>query len=157
MASILVVDDEVAMRELYHRLLLAQGHLALDARTAEEALDLLAMTDEIAVVVADLQMPGKGGEWLVTEVRQRFPTIAVVLATAEDTVSGTLSLQPSVVRYLVKPISGEQLVAAVEQAITWHEQQVRLSRQIQDGADPIESWLDKKLTRGPGDGDHSKS
>jgi CheY-like chemotaxis protein len=157
MSSILVVDDEVAMRELFRRLLLAQGHLILEARTAEEALDLLALTPDIFVVIADLQMPGRGGEWLVGQLRERFPTIAVVLATADATVPGTLSLQSAVVSYLLKPISGAQLEAAVERAYEWHEQQTGLNRDRDQasGIDPVESWLDQKLNRGHGDGTKS--
>ena len=155
MSSILVVDDEAAMRELFNRLLLPQGCHIFEARTAEEALDLLAGTSDIHVVVADLQMPGRGGEWLVEEIRRRFPTVAIVLATAHDTVPGTLSLLPAVVGYLVKPIVREQLVAAVERGLAWHEGQAMQGGSPPGGADPIESFLDMKLTRGRGDGTKS--
>jgi len=147
MAAILVVDDESGMRELAARQLLVAGHLTHAARTAEEALDVLALTSDIAVVVADLQMPGHGGAWLVEQIVQRFPAVAVVLATADAAVPGTLSLQSPVVRYLVKPISGDQLLAAVAQGIGWHEQQRRELPNPDGGADPFGPWLDRKLTR----------
>lgn len=148
MSSILVVDDEPAMREFYRRVLTAAGHLAIDARTAEQALDFLTLSPDIRVVVADLQMPGHGGAWLVDQIRQRFPNVAVILATADDTVSGAVTLQPSVVSYLVKPISSEQLLAAVSAAL----QEPVSAAAADSGADPIEAWLDKKLTHPHGDG-----
>lgn len=151
MSSILVVDDEVAMREFYARALIAGGYLPIDSRTAEEALDYLSRSPEIPVVIADLNMPGHGGAWLVEQVRQRFPNVAVILATADESVSGTLSLQPSVVRYLVKPISAVVLLAAVQEAVEWHAQRASGSTAASGGGDPIEAWLDKKLTRGHGD------
>jgi len=155
MSSILVVDDESAMRSLYARALIADGHLAIEARTAEEALDFLTPSPDITVVIADLDMPGNGGAWLVEQMRGRFPNVAVILATASDTVPGTLSLQPAVVSYLVKPISAERLRAAVSEALAWRSQHAGPSTSGPASADPFESWLDRKLTRGHGDDDRN--
>ena len=154
MSTILVVDDESAMRTLYARALLVSGYLTVEARTAEEALDFLALSPDTPVVVADLDMPGHGGAWLVDQMRGRFQNVAVILATANETVPGTLSLQPSVVSYLVKPISPDRLRAAVSVALAWHERQSASARPVAGGKDPIEGWLDQKLTRGHGDGDN---
>jgi len=150
-SSILVVDDEAAMREFYRRALAAGGYLPLDVRTAEEALDFLTMTPEIQVVVVDLTMPGKGGAWLIEQMRQRFPSVAVILATADERVSGTLSLLPSIVNYLVKPISAEQLLNAVRDAL--ENKTESATSATSSGTDPIESWLDRKLTHRQGNGD----
>jgi DNA-binding NtrC family response regulator len=147
-SSILVVDDEAAMREFYRRALAAGGYLPLDVRTAEEALDHLSMTPEIQVAVVDLSMPGKGGAWLIEQMRQRFPSVAVILATADEQVSGTLSLLPSIVNYLVKPISAEQLLNAVRDAL--EASTASATPATSSGADPIESWLDRKLTHRQG-------
>lgn len=152
MSSILVVDDEAAMRELYRRLLFAEGYLTLDARTAEEGLDLLALTPDIFVVVADLSMPGHGGEWLVDQLRQRFPNVAVILATANENVPGTLTLQPAVVQYIVKPIKPERLLRAVATALAWHEKRTNPPQGQSGKDDSIEAFLDRKLNRGGGDG-----
>jgi DNA-binding NtrC family response regulator len=155
MSSILVVDDEPAMREFYGRALLAGGYLAIESRTAEEGLDYLSGSADIGVVVADLNMPGRGGAWLVDQVRLRFPNVAVILATGDETVPGTLSLQASVVKYLVKPVSAVSLLVAVREALEWRQQRSIASPAGGAGADQIEAWLDKKLTRGHGDGtDH---
>lgn len=153
MSSILVVDDESAMRSLYARALVADGHLTIEARTAEEALDRLTAAPDIGVVVADLDMPGHGGAWLVEQLSRRFPRVAVILATANASVSGALSLQSAVVRYLVKPVSADQLRTAVTDALAWHLGQSTQAAVAVPGADPIESWLDRKLTRGHGDDD----
>ena len=149
MSAILVVDDESAMRGLYARMLLAEGHFPLEARTADEALDVLARIEDVPVVIADLQMPGHGGDWLIERIRERFPHVAVILATANQSVSGNVTLQPSVVNYIVKPISRDQLLAAVNNGLTWREQS---SAKQTGGNDPIEDFLDSKLNRGQGDG-----
>lgn len=155
MSTILVVDDEAAMRELSARAL-AGSHLTSTARTAEEALDRLAQSLDIHVVVADLEMPGHGGAWLVEQMRERFPNVAVILATANESVPGSLSLQAAVVCYLVKPISGDQLRAAVSDALAWHARQASPPSAAASASDPIEAWLDKKLTRPNGDDDIPK-
>jgi DNA-binding NtrC family response regulator len=155
MSSILVVDDEAPMREFYRRALAAGGYNPLDVRTAEEAVDFLGMTPGIPVAVIDLSMPGRGGSWLVEQIRQRFPNVAVILATADDRVSGSLSLQPSVVSYLVKPISAQQLLNAVRDALAGRAQHTT-STNTDSGGDSIEAWLDSKLTHPHGDAPDTK-
>jgi len=150
MSSILVVDDEAGMREFYSRALAAGGYRPLDVRTAEEALDYLSLTPDIELAVVDLNMPGHGGAWLIEQMRQRFPNVAVILATADERVSGTVSLQPSVVSYLVKPISAERLLIAVSDAIAARDQVPPVPAQ-EGAADPIDAWLDRKLTHRHGD------
>jgi CheY-like chemotaxis protein len=146
MPAILVVDDEAGMRDVLTRQLSARGHVTLAARTAEEALDRIAIEPEIHVVVADLQMPGHGGAWLVDQLAQKFPDVAVILATADDAVAGMLSLKASVVGYLLKPVSGDQLAAAVTAGLQWHEHHALPSREGRPG-DTFDAWLDKKPTR----------
>jgi len=153
MSSILVVDDEAAMRAFYRRALEAGGYRPLDVRTAEEALDFLALTPDIHLVVVDLNMPGHGGAWLIEQMRQRFPGVAVILATADEQVPGTLSLQPSVASYLVKPISAQRLLDAVGRALAALPQS---PSPADTKGDPIETFLDRKLTHRPGDGNPKK-
>jgi two-component system, response regulator FlrC len=157
MSSVLVVDDEAPMREFYRRVLLAGGYLAIEARTAEEALDYLALSPDIDLVIADLNMPGHGGVWLIDEMRVRYPNVAVILVTADETVPGAVSLQQSVINYLVKPISARALLAAVTGALTIKKPDAPLPTSGTAAADPIENWLDKKLTHARGDGtDHNR-
>jgi CheY-like chemotaxis protein len=146
-AAVLIVDDEPALRELLVRWLAAEPFVALQARDAEEALEVLTQTSGVKVVIADLQMPGMGGAWLVDQMRQRFPSTAVVLATADDRVPGTLSLQPSVVGYLVKPLKRDEILQLVARGVRWTEESARRSR-VPGAADPIEGFLDRKLTHG---------
>lgn len=151
MSSILVVDDEAAMREFYRRALAAGEHFSIGARTAEEALDFLALTPDIQLVVVDLNMPGHGGQWLIEQMRQRFPDVAVILATADENVAGTLSLQPTIVSYLVKPIAAARLLSAVGQALGSPAPPALSSTVPDAAADPYEAWLNRKLTHRHGD------
>jgi DNA-binding NtrC family response regulator len=135
--AVLVVDDEQGLRALLKRWLAVEPYVALEAQNAEEALDVLAQSPEIKLVIADLQMPGKGGAWLVDQMRQRFPTTAVVLATADDQVPGTLSLQPNVVGYLVKPLNRKEVIRLVAEGVRKTAAEVERAR-IRRATDSIE-------------------
>jgi CheY-like chemotaxis protein len=145
MPSILVVDDEVAMREFVHRSLHSLELPVLAAGNAEDALNVLAQVADIAVAVVDLEMPGHGGAWLIDQIQERWPAVSIVLATVDEAVPGTLSLRAPVVRYIVKPVAGTDLVDAVREGLTWHETQLSSHRDA-SGADPVDAFLDRKLT-----------
>jgi hypothetical protein len=77
--------------------------------------------------------------------------VAVVLVTADDAVPGTISLKPSVVSYLVKPVTGEQLADAVANGLIRREHTGgSVDRKTTDRFD---AWLDRKPTRGENDND----
>ena len=148
MPAILVVDDEVAMREFCHRALTIGGYQAIDVRTAEEAVTSLSLRPDIRVVVVGLSTEGHGGTWLVEQMRQRFPDVAVILGTAEDPGAGAVSLQPSVVSRLVRPISAGRLLDAVRYALDQRSQAAPRSA----AGDPVKLFLDRKSTHQRGDG-----
>jgi DNA-binding NtrC family response regulator len=149
-AAVLIVDDEPGMRELLKRWLAGEKYAALEARNAEEALEILALTPDVKVAIADLQMPGKGGAWLVDEMGRRFPSTAVVLATADGQVPGSLSLQRNVVGYLVKPLTRDQVRRYVRNGVQQSLEFAEKAR-LRSATDPIDSFLDRKLTSGNDD------
>jgi DNA-binding NtrC family response regulator len=153
-SSVLIVDDEPGMRELLKRWLTGEEYLALEARTAEDALTVAGEHPDIKVALVDLQMPGLGGAWLVDQLRQLLPAVAVILATADSSVPGTLSLQPNVVGYVVKPLDQRSVMQLVADGVRRSDQHTDARRQR--ATDPIESFLDRKLTRGGHDNDRAK-
>jgi CheY-like chemotaxis protein len=138
MDSILVVDDEPAMREILVRWLKPVGYLITEASNAEAALEILASTP-VDVLVSDIQMPGHDGLWLVARVRERFPQVAIVLATADDTVPPSTSLQPAIADYLVKPFTREPVLSAVARGVTWRR--AIMARTQPDRSDVLDEWL----------------
>jgi DNA-binding NtrC family response regulator len=136
-ATVLVVDDEPGLRGLLTRWLSGAKYVVLQASDAEGGLAMLGQSPEVKVVIADLQMPGRGGGWLVDRMLECFPSIAVVLATADDQVPGTLSLQPSVVGYLVKPLAREALLRVVREGVARRDEFIERAR-IRRATDPPE-------------------
>src|SRR6516162_3641274 len=83
--SVLVVEDDAALREALTETLSGAGLTVLAAADAQEALQLLC--DKIALVISDVQMPGKNGYELLGAIRRTHPYVPVVLMTAYGTVS----------------------------------------------------------------------
>src|SRR5690606_40966147 len=66
-ARCLVVDDEPGVRRALTRLFRQQGFACLEAGTGQEALDLLASTGEVPLIVSDMRMPELDGMGLLQE------------------------------------------------------------------------------------------
>lgn len=142
MSSVLIVDDEPRIRELLVRWLAPAGY---DTREAPDAEAALAAVDASVpdVVLCDVQMPGRDGLWLVEQLRQRVPAVAIVLATANDSVAPVVSLQKGVVEYLVKPFERDRVLAAVRRAVEWHEAAHARGPERMMASDPLAEWLNK--------------
>lgn len=117
--AVLVVDDEQAIRRLLARWLRAEGHIVHEAADGQAAVEVLT-TCSISAVLCDRAMPRRDGDWLVAHIRERFPWIAIVLATGDVSIPPRITLQPGVVGYLVKPFSASCVLDAVENAMAWH-------------------------------------
>lgn len=119
--SILVVDDEEAIRKLMKAVLADSGFRILQAGSSDEALGILEIHgDNIHLVVTDIQMPpGMDGLSLVEAVRRRSPDLPVVFISGYSHLYGRLSDVVDHARtwFLQKPFSPYQLVEAVKQAI----------------------------------------
>ena len=140
MSSVLIVDDEPLIRELLARWLAPAGY---DIREAPDAESALAIVDGAGpdVVMCDVRMPGHGGVWLVEQLHQRFPAVAVVLATANDGLPPGVSLKSGVVDYLVKPLDSNRVLAAVGRAVEWRKAALASEQRQPGGADPFAGWL----------------
>ncbi len=110
---ILVVDDDAPMRELIVRFLDREGYQYKKAASAEEALDLLDQ-EEFALLISDINMPGKSGIDLLREVNSKYPDVAVVMATAVDDRNVAIqSLYMGAYGYITKPFNKNELIINV--------------------------------------------
>jgi DNA-binding NtrC family response regulator len=140
MTIVLVVDDESQIRELLRRWIIAAGYEVREAATAEAALvDMQAAVAD--VILCDVMMPGENGLWLAGKIRAQFPATAVVLATADRTVSPQISMQPGVVAYLPKPFAREHVLHAVKLAVDWHNRAVTERGLGKPDATLLEEWV----------------
>jgi DNA-binding NtrC family response regulator len=144
MSAVLVVDDQPPVREFLVRWLGPAGYETAQAPDAEAALSLLAERS-FDVVLCDVQMPGRGGLWLVDQLRDKFPGVAIVLATGDSTVPPVVSMQSGVVDYVVKPFVRERVLDAVSRAVEWAKH-APAERNRRPGDDPLNEWLNKGRT-----------
>jgi two-component system response regulator FlrC len=108
--SVLVVEDDAALREALLDTLRAAGLAALAAPDAAGALQLLA-TEEVALVISDVQMPGANGYELLTSIRRLRPDLPVVLMTAFGTVAQAVAaMREGATDYIVKPFDAQALI-----------------------------------------------
>ena len=115
MATILLADDDVSMRDFVKRALASEGHTVHSADDGTEALKLLdAYGPSIGMIVTDLDMPGLDGISLAKEARARHPHIAIVFMTAfSDQLDRTKVLGTERVTALAKPFPLDKIKQAV--------------------------------------------
>ncbi len=109
---VLVVDDDDAVRRATERALVSRGFSVLVARSADEALTFLG--EAYDAVIADLVMPGLGGDALVERLREQRPDLPAVLLTGYGRRSVELA-RPF--RLLRKPASPEELARSLRAVI----------------------------------------
>jgi CheY-like chemotaxis protein len=113
-SKVLVVDGEPQILGLLKAALEPHGLCVLTALTSEEAIRIVeAQPTQIAVVLADVQMPGISGPMLVREVVQRAPTIAVALMSAG---AEGESIDPGIPVFS-KPFSLRILIETIEELL----------------------------------------
>ena len=78
---ILVVDDDIQVRELVTELLHELSYDVVVADSAEAALDALASLDRVDLLLSDVGLPGLNGRQLADMVRQGHPTLPVLFMT----------------------------------------------------------------------------
>ena len=118
---ILVVDDSPDTLELLQRNLAAQGWHVLVATRADEALAVLGSA-HVDLVITDIRMPGRSGDELIHDVRERHPDVEIIVVTGYATVEGAVrALQAGAWNYLAKPFTDEELFLAVRQVLARRE------------------------------------
>jgi len=115
--SVLVVDDEEAIRNALERYLTRQG---FDVRTVGSAAEALTALGERPpeLMLCDIRMPGMSGIDLVPQALATDPDLAVLMLSAvNDATSAALCIQRGAMDYLTKPVDLADLSRAVQRAL----------------------------------------
>ncbi|MDR3494051.1 MAG: response regulator [Ancalomicrobiaceae bacterium] len=118
-ATILLVEDEEAVRAFASRALASRGYIVHEAGTGMEALAVMAETDgKIDLVVSDVVMPEMDGPSLLRELRKQQPDLKIIFVSgyAEDAFARNLP-EGEAFHFLPKPFSLKQLATAVKEAL----------------------------------------
>ncbi len=126
---LLVVDDELALQELFASVLRDEGWEGDVARNGDEALRLLA-DHRYEVVLSDIDMPQMNGLQLLRAVRARDLDLPVVLVTGSPRIESAIqALEQGALRYLLKPVALDTLTEAIAGAARLHRV-AKLKRQM---------------------------
>ena len=117
MPTILVVDDELSMREFLKILLEKEGHKALTAPDGEKAYKVIE-NEEFDLVISDIRMPGMGGLELLDSVKKVNPELPFIMITAfaspEDAVQ---AMKHGAYDYITKPFKVNEIKSVINSAI----------------------------------------
>jgi putative nucleotidyltransferase with HDIG domain len=128
MHSVLVVDDDQALRRVIRAWVESAGFQASEAEDADSALHALEARP-VDIAVCDVNMPGWSGVWLAEQIRERFPRTAIVMATAaRDVETAIASLRNQVVDYILKPFDRTRLLEALALGRDWHSASISIDQ-----------------------------
>jgi CheY-like chemotaxis protein len=109
--TLLLVEDEEAVRSSVRRLFERHGYSVLEARHGQEALRIMESGARVDLVVTDLVMPEMGGRELVERLRARHPALKVLFMSGYSERGVTADgMMPRGTGFVEKPFTMEQLV-----------------------------------------------
>jgi two-component system cell cycle response regulator len=117
MDKILIVEDDLLLREMYAGLLRVEGYLTDTASCGSEAFDLLSQ-NKYDLVITDLVMPDISGLEILSRVRETDPGIDVIMVTGNaDLESAIFALKHGARDYLIKPVNHDELRHSISQCV----------------------------------------
>jgi len=117
--TVLLVEDEEAVRMFGARALRNKGYRVLEAEDGEQALDVLNGSDrKVDLIISDVVMPGMDGHTLVNLVRHELPDIRIILMSgySEDVFAEDVERDPGI-SFLAKPFSLRDLAGKVKEVM----------------------------------------
>jgi len=115
--TILCVDDDTHVQRLIKRMLAAAGHPCVCAGSVEEAREVLG-GDRFALVLCDINLPGRSGLVLLEELAGRAPEVATLMVTGRDEPElADATIERGAYGYVTKPFSQNELLIDVANAL----------------------------------------
>jgi two-component system response regulator RegA len=112
--TVLLVDDDDALRERLARAFADRGLTVVEAPDHETALEI-ARTRPLDRAIVDLRMPGAGGLAVVQDLRALQPTLQIVVVTGYGSIATAVEAMRLGARdYLTKPANADQILAAFD-------------------------------------------
>ncbi|MGH7889631.1 MAG: sigma-54-dependent transcriptional regulator, partial [Thermodesulfobacteriota bacterium] len=139
MQKVLVIDDEIGVRETLSLILGMEGYEVVCAESAQSGLHLIDDGHNYDFIICDIRMPGMDGLQLLKEVQNRDLSSIVVMISAYGTIETSIeAIKSGSDDYINKPINSEELVLRMRMA----EERRRLRKE--------NLYLRKELGKGKG-------
>ena len=121
MIRILIADDHAVVRQGLRHILAAESDIEVagEVSTAQDLLEELTRKKTWDVLILDISMPGKSGLEILKELKQRWPTLPVLIYTmhAEEHF-GLRAMRAGAAGYLTKDRPPSELVKAIRKVVT---------------------------------------
>src|SRR5271154_19146 len=131
--SVLIIDDEAAIRESLETLLEMEGYGVESADTGELGLTRIGERS-FDLVLLDLALPDRNGMDLLAEIHVQDPGLSIIMVTAYGTVENAVkAMQAGASNFVQKPWDNEKLLADVRASVARHraeEENVQLKRAL---------------------------
>ena len=131
--SVLIIDDEAAIRESLETLLEMEGYSVECAGSGEEGLARIG-EQSFDLILLDLALPDRNGLDLLMDLRLQEPQLSIMMITAYGTVENAVkAMQGGAANFIQKPWDNEKLLADVRAAVARHraeEENVQLKRAL---------------------------
>ncbi len=116
MATVLIVEDDDALREIYESILECEGFKILSASNGEEGLRILTSNEkQIDMVLSDVRMPKKNGVEMLVDLRKKDPKKPpVLLVSGFSEYTREQAIKEGAFDLLNKPLRMEQLIDALQ-------------------------------------------
>jgi DNA-binding NtrC family response regulator len=131
--SVLIIDDEAAIRESLETLLALEGYTVECAASGEEGMARMG-DHAFDLVLLDLALPDRNGLDILSDLRSQDPQLPVIMITAYGTVENAVrAMQFGAANFVQKPWDNEKLLADVRAAVARHraeEENIQLKRAL---------------------------
>ena len=116
--TVLVVEDEDAVRVFTGRALAGSGYTVLEAKRAEEALEIVSQyPGQISALLTDVAMPGMSGCELAQKLAITRPALKVILMSGYDPADPVLNPVPATSSFLQKPFTPDVLASKLREVL----------------------------------------
>ena len=117
MANLLIVDDELGMRQFLTHLLQREGHTVRLAENGQEAMT--QMREQAPdLIISDIRMPDMDGVDLLRAAKELLPEVEVIMMTAYGTVESAVeAMKLGAFDFITKPFAPEEMHLRVRNAL----------------------------------------
>lgn len=118
MPVILVVDDELSMREFLKILLEKEGYEVITTSEAAGAIDLI-QNQNFDLILSDIKMPGMGGLSLLEKIKEIDNSLPVIMITAyASPENAVVAMKSGAFDYITKPFKVDEILKIIKSAIS---------------------------------------
>jgi two-component system cell cycle sensor histidine kinase/response regulator CckA len=115
--TVLVVDDDAVVRRVVQGHLSAAGYRIFEAEDGQEALEVLARTGSVDLIIVDIVMPRMDGPAFVEELLRRQVSQPVLLMSAYPAERASPDAERPAHPFLPKPFTRDQLLAKIGEVV----------------------------------------